>query len=267
MNSLQEAYYGCAVCPKAFKFTKHLAKHVEESHSKKDLQNKPYNEEVNKNIDNKVNKKYFVCQENFEKHQSIFQKTNVEPFFYYNGLNRLENGSASKNLDDSEVMNNFIVPKISIKPEKPLELGKPLEPELIMKYEEPFEFEEIVYTENHANFDKEFIVKDCAKGKNLSMFSCNICGKRFNQQRNLKRHNLIHTGEKPYQCKYCNRKIRHQSTFKRHERIHTGEKPYSCRYCQMNFKQKTNLDKHENIHFTKEQNVNKKKHSLKPLLL
>ena len=90
------------------------------------------------------------------------------------------------------------------------------------------------------------------------MFSCNICGKKFNQQRNLKRHNLIHTGEKPYQCRYCNHKIRHQSTFKRHERIHTGEKPYSCRYCQMNFKEKTQLDNHENIHFTKEQNMNQK---------
>ena len=106
MNSLQEAYYGCAVCPKAFKFTKHLAKHVEESHSKKDLQNKS---------------------------------------------------------------NNFLVPKISIKPEKPLEPGNLLEPELIMKYEETdgfqgeaYEFEEIVYTENHANFDKGFIVKDWA---------------------------------------------------------------------------------------------------------
>ena len=207
MNSLQEAYYGCAVCPKAFKFTKHLAKHVEESHSKKDLQNKP----------------------------------------------------------NSFVSNSFLEPKISVKPEKPLEPGNPLESELIMRYEETdgftgeaFEFEEIVYTENHANFDKGLIVKDCAKEKKLPMFSCNICGKKFNQQRNLKRHNLIHTGEKPYQCRYCNRKIRHQSTFKRHERIHTGEKPYSCRYCQMNFKQKTNLDKHENIHFTKEQNVNEK---------
>ena len=162
MNCLQEAYYGCAVCPKAFKFTKHLAKHVEESHSKKNLQNKHNNEEINKNIDKQVDKEYFVGQENFEKHQSIFQKTNVKPFFYYDGLKGLENGSVSKHPDVFEVMNNFLVPKISIKPEKPLELGKPLEPELIMKYEEPFEFEEIVYTENHANFDKGFIVKDWA---------------------------------------------------------------------------------------------------------
>ena len=199
MNCLQEAYYGCAVCPKAFKFPNHLARHVEESHSKKDLQNKS---------------------------------------------------------------NNFLVPKISIKPEKLLEPRNLLEPEFIMKYEETdgfqgeaYEFEEIVYTENHGNFDS---VKDCTKVKKLAMFSCNICGKKFNQQRNLKRHHLIHTGELPYQCRYCNRKIRHQSTFKRHERIHTGEKPYSCRYCQMNFKEKTQLDNHENIHFTKEENMNEK---------
>ena len=138
MNSLQEAYYGCAVCPKSFKFTKHLAKHVEENHSRKYLQNKPNNEEVYKSVDNKVDKIYFVGQENFEKYQSICQKTNVKPSFSYSydGLKSLANGSESKNLDDSEVLNNFLVPKISIKPEKPLELGKPLEPELIMKYEE-----------------------------------------------------------------------------------------------------------------------------------
>ena len=69
--------------------------------------------------------------------------------------------------------NSFHVPKISTKTEGTLAPGNPLEPKLIMTYEktdvytgEPFEFEEIVYTESHANFDK--VMKDCAKEKKTS---------------------------------------------------------------------------------------------------
>ena len=91
--------------------------------------------------------------------------------------NRLQKDSASQNIEVPEatesenlfLSNDFFVPKMSIKTEGTLVHGNPVEPDLIMKYEEtdgftgqPFEFEEIVYTENHANFDKGFIVKDWA---------------------------------------------------------------------------------------------------------
>lgn len=35
------------------------------------------------------------------------------------------------------------------------------------------------------------------------LYPCNICGKPFNRAYNLKKHLLIHTGERPYGCMFC----------------------------------------------------------------
>uniref|UniRef100_A0A671LIJ5 C2H2-type domain-containing protein n=1 Tax=Sinocyclocheilus anshuiensis TaxID=1608454 RepID=A0A671LIJ5_9TELE len=72
-------------------------------------------------------------------------------------------------------------------------------------------------------------------------FSCSQCGNAFTH---LKRHEMIHSGEKLYKCSHCDKRFSQSSSLKTHERIHTGEKPYHCTECGKCFNNSSNLHSH-----------------------
>lgn len=81
---------------------------------------------------------------------------------------------------------------------------------------------------------------------------CAECGKAFSERSKLKRHFVVHTGDRPYLCTFegCGKRFSLDFNLRTHVRIHTGEKRFVCHFegCHKRFVQSNNLKAHLLIH-------------------
>ncbi|WP_224789073.1 RHS repeat-associated core domain-containing protein [Pseudomonas fluorescens] len=82
--------------------------------------------------------------------------------------------------------------------------------------------------------------------------TCPICSKVLSSKPHLKRHLLLHTGERPHACKEpgCKSTFATSGTLTQHRRTHTGEKRYKCPEpgCNAKYKGALSLTDHRKKH-------------------
>lgn len=79
-------------------------------------------------------------------------------------------------------------------------------------------------------------------------FSCQICEKLFVRRTTLRRHMLIHSGDKPWHCHLCEKCFNQKSILNRHLLVHANNKAFQCPTCHKQFTEKGALKRHEATH-------------------
>ncbi|PRP89441.1 hypothetical protein PROFUN_01304 [Planoprotostelium fungivorum] len=89
--------------------------------------------------------------------------------------------------------------------------------------------------------------------KKRVIYNCKYhgCTGSFTTLANMKRHEKLHSGEKPYVCPVasCSKSFARKYDLKVHTRTHTKEKPYACGVCSKKFSRVSSMREHErNLH-------------------
>ncbi|XP_030239153.1 myeloid zinc finger 1 isoform X1 [Drosophila navojoa] len=71
------------------------------------------------------------------------------------------------------------------------------------------------------------------KRRGRHFYQCQACGKKVQSNYNLRRHMMIHTGERPFPCDLCERRFREFSDLKKHRRRHINDPRYICMICRI----------------------------------
>jgi len=72
-------------------------------------------------------------------------------------------------------------------------------------------------------------------------FQCATCGRKFRLRSDLVKHERFHSDEVAMRCDVCGLEV---ANLKRHKLVHTGDRPHSCQQCGKAFRRKDHLIAH-----------------------
>lgn len=92
------------------------------------------------------------------------------------------------------------------------------------------------------------IVNTADNGARTRRHLCKGCGKTFGHCSDLRKHVLVHTGERPFHCRLCGKTFSRSTNLNKHLKVHSGQKPYNCPKCPKSFASKGDVQRHLVIH-------------------
>ena len=85
--------------------------------------------------------------------------------------------------------------------------------------------------------------------KDAQIFPCSECPKTFTVWHNLKKHMLIHLGDKKHKCTVCDKGFVRKDHLNSHMKVHLGDgSKFTCPICCKVFRLKQMYLKHMNLH-------------------
>ena len=79
---------------------------------------------------------------------------------------------------------------------------------------------------------------------NNKKYLCSLCGRTLTGLTAYNRHQVVHTGARPFECDTCEKTFTQAQRLKIHVRKHTGERPYLCSLCGKTFTESCKLKRH-----------------------
>lgn len=82
------------------------------------------------------------------------------------------------------------------------------------------------------------------------MFKCDTCGREFESRRNLQRHVICHSKERPFACSLCERRFKRSAEVAAHmKNRHRKERDHICDVCNYGSNNKSVVERHRRRHF------------------
>lgn len=79
----------------------------------------------------------------------------------------------------------------------------------------------------------------------LKIVECNLCKFTCKRPSHLKRHMLMHTGEKPWSCEHCPKRFAQKTDLNRHMSLHAVHYDFHCGSCGRGFPDENSSKHHE----------------------